>query len=141
MILLDTDHLSVVLDARHSRHGHLIEKLRHSGDSVALPVVAIEEQLRAWLAQIRRVPDARKLIHPYDRLIRLLDTLRNWDVVRWNEGAADMFQHLRRNRVRIGTQDLKIASIALANDALLLTANLRDFEKAPGLHVEDWLSA
>lgn len=139
MILLDTDHLSMVLDTRHARHGHLVEKLRYSGDVVALPGVCIEEQLRAWLAQIRRVPEPRNLIYPYDRLIRLLDTLREWEVARWDENAVGLFQELRSNRVRIGTQDLRIASIALANDALLLTANFRDFEKVPGLHVEDWL--
>ena len=37
------------------------------------------------------------------------------------------------------TQDLKIASLALANDALLLSANLRDFEQVSGLSVESWL--
>jgi predicted nucleic acid-binding protein len=34
---------------------------------------------------------------------------------------------------------LKIAAIALANNARLLSANLRDFEKVPGLHVENWI--
>ena len=36
--------------------------------------------------------------------------------------------------------DLKIAAIARANDALLLSANRRDFAKVPGLRVENWLS-
>jgi tRNA(fMet)-specific endonuclease VapC len=35
--------------------------------------------------------------------------------------------------------DLKIAAIALANDALVLSANLREFGRVPGLRVEDWL--
>jgi len=34
---------------------------------------------------------------------------------------------------------MKIASIALAHEALLLTRNLRDFTKAPGLRMENWL--
>jgi tRNA(fMet)-specific endonuclease VapC len=34
---------------------------------------------------------------------------------------------------------LKTACIALENDALLLTANRRDFEKVPGLRFENWL--
>jgi tRNA(fMet)-specific endonuclease VapC len=46
---------------------------------------------------------------------------------------------LRRLRIRIGTQDLKIAAIALSRDALLLSANLRDFQRVPGLRVENWL--
>jgi len=35
--------------------------------------------------------------------------------------------------------DLKIASIVLVHGATLLTNNVRDFEKVPGLKVEDWL--
>ena len=35
--------------------------------------------------------------------------------------------------------DLKIAAIALVNDALLLSGNLRDFRQVPGLRVENWL--
>jgi predicted nucleic acid-binding protein len=34
---------------------------------------------------------------------------------------------------------LKIGSIALEAGALLLSANLRDFENVPGLRVENWL--
>jgi tRNA(fMet)-specific endonuclease VapC len=46
---------------------------------------------------------------------------------------------LRHARIRVGTQDLRIASIALAHNALLVSANLQDFEQVPGLRVEDWL--
>lgn len=35
--------------------------------------------------------------------------------------------------------DLKIASIALVKDALLVTANVRDFASIPGLRCESWL--
>jgi tRNA(fMet)-specific endonuclease VapC len=34
--------------------------------------------------------------------------------------------------------DLKIAAIVLAHDATLLSRNLSDFRKVPGLKVEDW---
>jgi tRNA(fMet)-specific endonuclease VapC len=51
-----------------------------------------------------------------------------------------LFKGFRKQEIRIGTQDLKIAAIALANDALLLSANVRDFQKVPGLRVENWLA-
>ena len=56
-----------------------------------------------------------------------------------SQAAADLFVELRRQKVRVGSQDLKIAAIAMAEDALLLSANQRDFQKVPGLRVENWL--
>jgi tRNA(fMet)-specific endonuclease VapC len=139
MILLDTDHFSVLTDARHARHSHLILRLSEVDEPAAVPVVAVEEQLRAWLAQIHRAGDVRRQVLPYYRLVRLIEILSDWEIARWSERAADEFARLRKSRVRIGTQDLKIAALALATDALLLSANLRDFEQVPGLRVEDWL--
>ena len=52
--------------------------------------------------------------------------------------AGVEYQRLRRLRVRIGTMDLKIAAIVLTHDATLLTKNLSDFRKVPGLKVADW---
>ncbi|HTU19676.1 MAG TPA: type II toxin-antitoxin system VapC family toxin [Gemmataceae bacterium] len=59
-------------------------------------------------------------------------------MIEFDDRAAAEFARLRK-KVRIGSMDLKIASITLVHDALLLSANLRDFEKVPGLRVEDWL--
>jgi tRNA(fMet)-specific endonuclease VapC len=139
MILLDTDHFTVVTDARHALHTALVERLQASGDLCAIPIVSVEEQLRAWLAHVRRYSDVAKQVFPYDRLVRLLDTVASWDIARWSQPAAEEFKRLRKERVRIGTQDLKIAAIAITTDSLLLSANLRDFEQVPGIRVEDWL--
>ncbi len=76
---------------------------------------------------------------PYDRLIRLLEVLSEWEIERWSDQAADEFSRLRKARIRIGTQDLKIAALSIVSDALLLSANLRDFRQVPNLRVEDWL--
>lgn len=139
MRLMDTDHLSVLLEIRHKQHDQLVERLRATNDIVALPLVVVEEQLRGWLAQIHRVADVHKQIVPYLRLQKLIDFVNHWKVIGWNEPAADVFKRMRKGRVRIGTVDLKIASTAISNDAVLLSANLRDFEQVPGLRVEDWL--
>jgi tRNA(fMet)-specific endonuclease VapC len=139
MILLDTDHFSVITDERHALHEKLTARLLTSGDEVGVPVVSVEEQLRAWLKLVRRNTDVHKQLFPYDRLIRLIEVLSEWRIVRWSEPAADEFKRLRKQRVRIGTQDLKIACIAKTSDALLLSANLRDFQQVPDLRIEDWL--
>jgi tRNA(fMet)-specific endonuclease VapC len=139
MILLDSDHLSVLLDVRNTRQADLVARLDAVRDIHAIPIIVVEEQLRAWLAQIRRVNDVHRQIAPYGRLVTLIEFLMDCPIVPWNEPAAGEFKRLRSARVRIGTQDLKIASMALVNDALLLSANLRDFEQVPGLRVKDWL--
>ena len=56
----------------------------------------------------------------------------------FDDAAVAVFQDLWMRRLRIGTMDLKIAAIALANDATLLTRNVSDFGRVPGLQVEDW---
>jgi tRNA(fMet)-specific endonuclease VapC len=54
--------------------------------------------------------------------------------------AADTFDRLRENRRlrKIGRADLLIASIVMANRAVLVTRNRRHFGLVPGLSVEDW---
>jgi tRNA(fMet)-specific endonuclease VapC len=91
------------------------------------------------MRKIARAPD-HDLARHYEQLAALLDFFSNWDVLNFDSAAADEYLRLRQLRVRLGTYDLKIASIAIANGALLLTANLRDFSRVPGLRVEDWLS-
>jgi len=60
--------------------------------------------------------------------------------VPFDEAAAHQFDGLRLQKLRIGSSDLKIAATALVNHALLLSANLSDFKKVPGLRVENWLN-
>jgi tRNA(fMet)-specific endonuclease VapC len=139
MILLDSDHVSILVDPRESKRADLLSRLQTTSDAVCLPVVVVEEHLRGWLAAIHKVRDVYQQVVPYLRLIKVVDFSRAWPIINWNEPAADHFTRLRRCRLRLGTQDLKIASIALAHDATLLSANLVDFERVPDLRVEDWL--
>jgi tRNA(fMet)-specific endonuclease VapC len=46
---------------------------------------------------------------------------------------------LERRGTLIGDADLRIASIALTHDLTVVTANVRHFQKVPGLAVDNWL--
>jgi tRNA(fMet)-specific endonuclease VapC len=73
-------------------------------------------------------------------LITLFSFFSRWRIVEFDRPAADEFQQLRHQKIRIGTMDLKIASVALVHDALVLTANSRDFQHVPNLRLDNWLS-
>jgi tRNA(fMet)-specific endonuclease VapC len=68
----------------------------------------------------------------------VLDRYLKLTVLEFDEAAAAEFERLRRSRIRIGTMDLKIAAIALAHNATVLTCNSKDFSRVPGLRFEDW---
>lgn len=45
---------------------------------------------------------------------------------------------IQRLGTPIGSYDLQIAAIALANDLILVTHNTREFERVEGLKLDDW---
>jgi tRNA(fMet)-specific endonuclease VapC len=110
-----------------------------SDQDFATTIICVEEQMRGWLALIRRRRQALEQVRCYLELEALLRFFQKWGVFSFDQQAAVRFDELRRQRIRIGTQDLKIAAIALVQDALLLSRNTVDFERVPGLRVESWL--
>ncbi len=46
---------------------------------------------------------------------------------------------LERIGIRIGDADLRIAAIGRARDLVVVTGNVREFQRVQGLVVEDWL--
>ncbi len=141
MILLDTDHATFLKYPEGERGTRLMERLkaRPSGQVVAVSIITVEEQMRGWLASIAKERLSRRQVVAYTELARLFEYFRLFHVAQFDERAADQFDTLRSAKIRLGTMDLKIAAIALVNNALLVTANRRDFERVPGLRVENWL--
>jgi tRNA(fMet)-specific endonuclease VapC len=52
--------------------------------------------------------------------------------------AADIYQDLRSKGTSLEDADILMAGIALANDAILVTRNIRHFERIRGLKLENW---
>jgi tRNA(fMet)-specific endonuclease VapC len=139
MIILDTDHCSA-LQVKSARRDFLKARLAASRDrDIAVSVITIEEQLRGWLAEIAARLDAARQVGAYQKLAGLVHFFAAWQIAEFDDTSAQRFAALRKARLRGGTMDLKIAAIALARGALLLTANTRDFAGIPGLRLENWL--
>lgn len=139
MIVLDTDCLSLLERERHVESSKLLKALdERQSEEIFTTIITFEEQMRGWLSYIARCKEIDEQILGYERLHRFLESYRNTPVLDFDEKAVAVFSDLRKQKVRIGTMDLKIASIAIANNAILITRNLSDFQQVPGLIAEDW---
>ncbi len=65
-------------------------------------------------------------------------------VLAWPQQAAREYgvirAHLERKGTPIGANDLLIAAHALAQKAVLITDNVREFQRVPDLRIENWIS-
>lgn len=135
LYILDTDHISLL----QHRDLHIIAHLKRVPLSLrAVTVISLAEQVQGRLAVISKAKGEVEAGRAFQRLYETNEFYRAVHVLPYDESAAQMFEQLRLQKVRIGTQDLRIAAIALTRDATVITRNLRDFHQVPGLLVEDW---
>lgn len=140
MILLDSDHLTVLRYKSGERALRLTKRLVDSGDPIIGTTVAnVEEAMRGWLAAIAKERDARRQIPAYRELGELFIFFAGFAIAPFDAAAVDHFEVLRQAKLGMATMDRKVAAIALAHQALLLTANRRDFERVPELRFENWM--
>jgi tRNA(fMet)-specific endonuclease VapC len=142
MIILDTDHISLLQHSDSAEGQRLLQRLTTSPDpDVVTTVVTVEEQMRGWLQVIARYRDLQQQAAYYDKLIEFVRFFGRWRILPLSEPPVQTFRDLQQARVRIATTDLKIAAITLANRGLLLSRNMSDFQQVPELRVEDWTAA
>jgi tRNA(fMet)-specific endonuclease VapC len=113
---------------------------RYSSQDFALSIISFHEQTLGAHTFINRTKNNAKILRGYTLLREILQGFSKSPVFPFDEKALIIFEQLQKKKVRIGTMDLKIASIALSRDLVLLTRNDRDFIKVPDLKIEDWSS-
>lgn len=138
MIVLDSDYLSLLEWPEGDSAGKILNALKDAApDDVAATVISFEEQMQGWIQAIRRHKEVREQIDKYRRMRRSLRNYRALNILDFEEIAATEYQRLRKQYRRIGTLDLKIAAIVLANRATLWTRNMKDFGQIAGLDAVD----
>jgi tRNA(fMet)-specific endonuclease VapC len=112
-----------------------------SPDSVAISVITIEEQVQGWLNEIRKASASsqfQRLCYAYWSLGDIVEYLNRFPRLDFDHAACDRLIELRQQKIRIGTQDLRIAAIALTQNCIWVTRNQQDFAQVPNLQIEDW---
>ena len=138
MYVLDTDDLSLLErgNAESLTLQMRLEQVPHK--SIATTIVNYEEQMRGWLARAAQANTPEQMLTAYARLQGHIETFAGIPILPFSAKAAFEFARLRQAGVCIGMMDMKIAAIAIAHNATVLTRNVSDFGKVPGLSVEDW---
>jgi tRNA(fMet)-specific endonuclease VapC len=139
MYVLDTDHLGILQRVSDPHYAVLSRRIsQYAQSDFYVTIVSFHEQILGWTAYIAKARGTEGAVRGYLRLHEILANFSIAQVLLFDDPAAEVFTDLRRQRIRVGTMDLRIASIALAKNMTVLTRNLVDFQRVPQLRVEDW---
>lgn len=134
LYIFDTDHLSL-----YGRNNlAIMTRLSVANVQLTTTAINVEEQVKGRLAQIAEAQDGTKKSIAYQRLVETVMLLSEFNILQYSARSHEIYETLKAQRIRVGSQDLRIASITLANGGVLLTRNLQDFNKIPRLIIEDW---
>jgi tRNA(fMet)-specific endonuclease VapC len=137
--LLDTDHITIFLKPAAPEHAVLAARMAlHSPADFCFSSVSLHEQFLGAHAYIIRARTTHDVLRGYAMVQQMWDGYRPMKVVPFDASAGATFDRLRALRLRVGTLDLRIASIALSRGLTVLTRNSADFGRVPGLAIEDW---
>ncbi len=127
--MLDTN---AWIDLLKNPRSHVREPLRQQAAQVVTCAVVRAELLHGALGYGR----------PERRLELVRAALQPFASLPFDDRAAEHYAVLRhgleRTGERIGPHDLLIAAICLANECVLVSANVGEFRRVAGLRVEDW---
>ncbi len=133
--VLDTDHITLF----ENQHPVVIQRVMETDpDEITVTIITVEEQMKGWLNAIQQSSQSNRLIWGYKGLQDGLKFFQTIQVLDFDQDAYNCYIELVRQKVRIGTRDLRIAATVISKNGILVTRNRQDFERIPGLRFEDW---
>ncbi len=129
-VLVDSDILSYYMKQLkivvNNFNNHLSEN-----DYVYISRISVIEILGGLKARnaTKQIRDFKKMIEQH----KILDT-----TALSAEISAEIYAELRQKGKHSGNYDILIAGIAIANDLILITNNVKDYENINDLEIENW---
>ena len=128
--MLDTNILS---DLVRYPQGRIAQRIAQVGEKAVCTSIVVASELRFGAAK----KNTTKLTAQVEIILAAM-TVRPFEPPADRE-YAKLRHYLEQAGIPIGPNDMLIAAHALATDAILVTANEREFARVPGLTVENWL--
>ena len=128
--LLDTNILS---DLVRNPQGGVAAQIAKAGEDSVCTNIIVAAELRYGAAK----SSSTKLAERINLILSALEILPLETPA--DRQYAAIRHHLARQGTPIGPNDLLIAAHALSNNLTVVTANVGEFSRVPGLKVENWL--
>jgi tRNA(fMet)-specific endonuclease VapC len=135
LYVLDTDTLSLLQYGHPTVQQHVSAV---SASGLATTIISVEEQLTGWQAALRRARQPDDIARVYGRFTATVRFLSGLPILSFTEDAVRRYNALAALKLNVGKMDLRIAAIALEFGAVVVTRNVRDFQRVPHLAVVDW---
>lgn len=137
--LLDTDHITILQRKVGAEYRRLSQRMDQiPDDDLTASIVSLHEQLMGCHAYLNRSRNSSHLVDGYSMMNDVFDSYAFITVLDFDDAAAQTLDALSTKKLRVGAMDLRIAATAMSRGLTLLTRNITDFAKIPGLTIEDW---
>src|SRR5437868_5444131 len=106
MIILDSDHLSVLRYRNCERALKLIARLDQATEKpISTSIANVEESMRGWLAAIAKERRIERQISANRELGELFTFFSGYTIALLDSAAAGLFNDFRKSGVKIATMD------------------------------------
>lgn len=98
-------------------------------------IISVEEQFAGWYSALRRAKTDQLLVLTYESMTRSMTIMSRLHLLTFSMPALRRFENLVAQKLNVKKHDLRIAAITLEHGATLVTRNLQDFRRVPGLQL------
>jgi len=134
--MLDTNICSFIIREKPASVLHRLQEAVQSRSCLVISAITYAELL--YGANSKKA--SPKLVHVVHEFVERMDGVLPWgrEAV---EHAAALKKSLETLGTPIGTNDVAIAGHALSEQCILVTNNVSEFFRVPGLLVQDWVKS
>ena len=109
-----------------------------SSDVVGVSSINVEEVIGGWLAYLQRARTTYQEVNGSQNLNDAILALSQFSLYSVTDASITRYEAFRRMKRNVGRNDLRLAALALELGAIVVTDNVRDFGRVPGLQHVDW---
>ena len=135
LYVMDTDLLSLY---QRGHPGLTARVDAHPPQDLSITVITVEEELAGRYSMLRQARRPEEQARVYERLAEAIPVHARWRILTMTYPAFVRYESLKRMNLNVRKMDLRIAAVVLEHGGVLVSRNIRDFQRIPDRPIEDW---